>query len=258
MEEEVFTHSFFPNSTVILSFVNLRWAQLYVSLVLNFHMKQRNTRFLFNTTKSSIPYNTSHNTTKTQKGQEVRWQTGEKLDASCRCFGWFQEILLGQKLCSTPTLGCQSSTTTLWLTDRGYWDQKQRQKPWRGIPPFGVKTLFQHFTCVEDRAHQADSDLFAARPPTAPRKQNGCAQQGSSRCWLANTITNTEYSPIPLLPILNTSGNQWYWSNTNTTLDERVPPSVVLACSSSIAEIWWQLLKCWAKLMWTLSRQGWR
>ena len=63
-------------------------------------------------------------------------------------------------------------------------------------------------------------------------------------------------SPIPL-PILNTSGNQWYWSNTNTTLDERVPPSVVLACSSSIAEIWWQLLKCWAKPMWTLSQQGW-
>ena len=34
MEEELFTHSFFPNSTVILSFVDLRWAQLYVSLVL--------------------------------------------------------------------------------------------------------------------------------------------------------------------------------------------------------------------------------
>ena len=36
MEEELFTHSFFPNSTVILSFVDLRWAQLYVSLVFGY------------------------------------------------------------------------------------------------------------------------------------------------------------------------------------------------------------------------------
>ena len=35
MEEELFTHSLFPNSTVILSFVDLRLAQLYVSLVLS-------------------------------------------------------------------------------------------------------------------------------------------------------------------------------------------------------------------------------
>ena len=39
----------------------------------------------------------------TQKGEGVRWQTGEKLDAPCRCLGWFLEILLVQKLCSTNT-----------------------------------------------------------------------------------------------------------------------------------------------------------
>ena len=33
MEEVLVTHSLFPNSTVRLSFVDLRWAQLYVSLV---------------------------------------------------------------------------------------------------------------------------------------------------------------------------------------------------------------------------------